>query len=387
MGNLTLPPREVWKQVRREMDEKHFAHGWYGLNKNSVCARVRRVRGSMNFGDAFCTVENTSFAMMQDTDRPFLQHHSVIPDRTNPGVWQRLMVFGNPTLFGLLMAVAVDLYIDATFDCCPNPFYQCLIIMCFDRATSMYVPVLYCLMTHKTQELYWHALNQVIVISNWKLKVRSYTTDFEKAIINSCEHQFPEGFHVGCFFHLKQAWRRYLITKCGFLREEISLAMMRGVLDILTILPFGDIEPFGIPYVRSVVEEGVSAENKKKWDRFWEYFASTWLGSYKVTSWNICGQDNKYKELMNRTNNGLERYNKRFNGLFDGRKPTLLEFVQIVESESREQAQMMDDVRRNNIQRAVREETSIPHVPSEYHAFKKAVLQKKRARKPRKQHT
>ena len=38
-------------------------------------------------------------------------------------------------------------------------------------------------------------------------------------------------------------------------------------------------------------------------------------------------------DLVNRTNNGLERYNRHFNGLFN-KKPSLLEFVQIVEEEN-----------------------------------------------------
>ena len=35
-------------------------------------------------------------------------------------------------------------------------------------------------------------------------------------------------------------------------------------------------------------------------------------------------------KMVNRTNNVLECYNKRFNGLFD-KQPTIIEFVQIVE--------------------------------------------------------
>ena len=38
---------------------------------------------------------------------------------------------------------------------------------------------------------------------------------------------------------------------------------------------------------------------------------------------------------MNRANNGPERYTHSFNGLFEGHNPSLIEFVQIVEKESR----------------------------------------------------
>jgi len=123
---------------------------------------------------------------------------------------------------------------------------------------------------------------------------------------------FPEGFHVGCLFHLKQAWRRYLITKLGFLAEQIKLAMMVGVLDLLCMIPQDEVEDFGIPYVRSVIEYGLSKAEIKKWDLFWEYFTKTWISI--LDSWNICLEDGSYKNLMNRTNNGLERGISRLQG-------------------------------------------------------------------------
>ena len=285
----------------------------------------------MNFGDSFRTIESSEYSMMTDSKRRFLQSHLIISHPDDPSVWQRLMVFGNPSLFGLLQASSVDLYIDATFDCCPHPFYQCLIIMVFDRMTSCYVPVLYILMTHKTQELYWHAMQAVIVISEWRLNVRSYTTDFERAIINSCQHQFAPGFHVGCFFHLKQAWRRQLISKLGFLKEQLRVPMSSGVLDLLTVLPQDEVESIGIPYVRSVIEENADAATIQKWDRFWDYFESTWLPI--LDNWDISLAEDDYKDLINRTNNGIESYNKRHSGLFDGDKPTLLEFAKTTEKE------------------------------------------------------
>ena len=42
--------------------------------------------------------------------------------------------------------------------------------------------------------------------------------------------------------------------------------------------------------------------------------------------------------MVNRTNNTLDFYNKRFNGLLD-KQPTLLEFVQIIEKETQFQAE------------------------------------------------
>ena len=196
------------------MDAKYNSR-WTGAQKDQICERIRATQRELNYGNIFRTVENTSYCMMIDSVRLFLQHHLCIPDPKKPSESQHVMVFGNPTMFGLLRTKGVDVSVDATF-LVPHPFYQCLIFMVFDTGTSVYVPILYILMTHKSQELYWHAPSQVLVLSNWKINVNSYTSDFERAIMNTLRFHFSEGFHNACLFHWKQAIRRYLITKIGF---------------------------------------------------------------------------------------------------------------------------------------------------------------------------
>ena len=91
--------------------------------------------------------------------------------------------------------------------------------------------------------------------------------------------------------------------------------------------------------------------------------------------WNICGQDGKYKDVMNRTNNGLERYNRRFNGLFD-KQPSLMEFVEIVEKESRMMAQRLEDIRKGREGRPSYKGVTIPEIPEGYDTFKKNAIKK-----------
>ena len=366
--SLTIQPAKIWEQTKANMDEE-YPNGWTGVKKTSITARVPKIRSQMNGGDAFCTLQNSTYALMTDTDRPFLQHNGVYPNFKTPGTFERILVFGNPSHFGLLQLTNLDIYIDATFDCCPCPFYQCLIVMAFHQETNVYVPLLYILMTSKTQELYCHALNHVVSLSDWKLHVNSYTSDFELAIMNSCKLIFGrESFHIGCLFHLKQAWRRHLITKLGFLAEEVALAMKVGVLDLLCIIPPNEIREFGIPFVRLIVEEDLSAAAIAKWDIFWIYFDKQWMS--KVDNWNICNEDGSYKKFMNRTNNGLESYNRRFNGLFTKLHPSLIEFAEIVEKESRYYATKLDDIRHGKENRPKYAEKTIPNIPAEYTAYK-----------------
>ncbi len=238
--SLGLRPSDIWNKVKKAMDDQHGE--WLGHTRNYILDRVRRMCAEMNYGDTFRTIENKEYSLMTNSELPFLHNHTSIPHPDEPGVLQRIMVFANPALLHHLMADSVDLFIDATFKCCPHPFLQCLIVMCFDRATNYYVPVMYILMTHKNQGLYWYAFSQILILSDWKLQVRSYTCDFEMAMINTGKDVFQDCFHVGCLFHLKQAWRRYLITKIGFLPEQIGYAMRSCVLDLLTVISPDKIE-------------------------------------------------------------------------------------------------------------------------------------------------
>jgi hypothetical protein len=80
------------------------------------------------------------------------------------------------------------------------------------------------------------------------------------------------------------------------------------------------------------------------------------------------GPDGTFFDVVNRTNNYLERYNCHFNGLFN-KRPSLLEFVQIIEKESRFQDQKLNDIRYGRRKEVEREEQTIPIVPVAYTDF------------------
>ena len=122
-------------------------------------------------------------------------------------------------------------------------------------------------------------------------------------------------------------------------------AMQFGMLDLLCILPHAEVEEYGIPYLRSILEKDASKKDIDKWQAFWDYFLRQWMPI--LWRWNICemeGPDGTFFDYVNRTNYGLERYNRHFNSLFN-KRPSLLEFVQIVERESRFQDQKLNDIR------------------------------------------
>ena len=60
----------------------------------------------------------------------------------------------------------------------------------------------------KLEALYWHALHQVFVASDWNLYPKSATFDFEQGLINAVQHQFDESEINGYLFHWRQALRK-----------------------------------------------------------------------------------------------------------------------------------------------------------------------------------
>jgi hypothetical protein len=144
--NLTMQPDSVWTIVKKEMDDKYNGT-WSGLYKSQVIELVRKSRRKLGLGDTISTVNDTkNYWLMSDMTRPFLQHSGVWPHPDGSGEYMRTMVFGNPALISLLKNIQLDIFVNATFDCVPSPFYQCLIVMVYHNKTSMFVPVLYALL-------------------------------------------------------------------------------------------------------------------------------------------------------------------------------------------------------------------------------------------------
>ncbi|RAW43258.1 hypothetical protein PC110_g577 [Phytophthora cactorum] len=77
----------------------------------------------------------------------------------------------------------------------------------------------------------------------------------------------------GCLFHFKQAIRRRM-QKLHIPTNEIPVAMGRGVLNLLTILPHDQIDPQGIDHVTSRLKAELDQRNYDYSDDKWELFGS-----------------------------------------------------------------------------------------------------------------
>ena len=140
-------------------------------------------------------------------------------------------------------------------------------------------------------------------------------------------------------------------------------------MNFLCILSY-DLIPKGIQYVRRKMDEGYL---KSKFDEFWVYFNKNWMrktrhfqdktGLYLFTSWNIShlidskGKLVKDEEGMNiavnRTNNPLERFNRRMNDDIPIH-PSMSVFVDGIKRISNEYVDVMNATRMQKGRKQVR---------------------------------
>ena len=110
--------------------------------------------------------------------------------------------------------------------------------MGFHHENSVYVPLMYVLMSGKTEWLYRQSLQMCIQICTTKGKLNPFavTCDFEKGLHNTVRFMFA-GVHVnGCLFHWKQAICRHM-KALRIKKLHIEMMMTPNVLDILTVIP------------------------------------------------------------------------------------------------------------------------------------------------------
>ena len=152
--------------------------------------------------------------------------------------------------------------------------------------------------------------------------------------------------------------------------------MWENSLEVLTVINPSEIKWKGIPFVRSIVDDGLDHEDMEKMEKFRAYFDKFLLKSpCFIVTWNIFGHYKNELVKLQWTNNGLERYNGTLNSKFQG-KQSLLSFITVLEVEAREQVTKLDKIHNGNIVNKkrkrverVNENDLALKIPSFYHIF------------------
>lgn len=341
---LAVTANEIWRRVNEEFYVGQERAVLYGLTRDQVTSRVFRTRRLHFGGDIHGQIEVPPLALVDGTTMNFFNFHYSYREGEE---LHRIIGWAHPTLLQLLKYRRTTLFVDGTFRCVPRPFHQCVVIMCHDRASGCYVPVFYALATGRSQTIYWNIFHFVIVATDHRLDAESITCDYEGALLAAIRDQLPHATINGCLFHWKQAIRKR-IKQLRIGDVEASIAMERGSVDMLTVIPVDQVETRGIPFVKRYVqrrcqEEGVTY-SARKWGDFWRYFERTWLAMFPAELWNVHGINHA---VINRTNNPLERFNRELNAAFGTPHPNLPRFVAVINAISTQRVQLLADIQAN----------------------------------------
>ena len=377
--DITLTPDEIWRKVTTNFGERAKNAGsatYKGMTRTQVYARVQYLRRMSTQKHIYNDILNPPLGLVTNSDRFFFNNQIIGIDtraKVPPYRTESAVSWANPALLGILQIPNIHLFVDGTFRSVPKGFAHCFIVMAYDNTTKAYVPIMYTLMTSMTEYAYTNLLHNLIVASDYKLNPSSITCDFEVALRNAIKDQFPGATINGCLFHFKQACRRYLIEKIKFNHDQIKVAMNKEEgIELLTKIPHDEIRWKGIPFVRSIIEDDLSEEEVEKWDAFWKYFDTQWMRCIAV--WSLLDENGEFPDIQNRTNNPIERYNKKMNQIFETPHPSMKKFVTLIELEATRQVVRLDNIRHGRNGTTIEPVEINQTIPDSYIAFEPPVL-------------
>ncbi|KAE8909486.1 hypothetical protein PF003_g5890 [Phytophthora fragariae] len=359
--HVAWPVRRVWEELQRRFYSTDNPDVVRGLSEQQVTGRVHHARRQHYSGNVHGSIEIPPLALALDEAVTFFQFHCITPHRDDLTKPTRLLGWAHPALVALLRYHGTTLFVDGTFRCVPSGYAQCVVFMVHDRASGVFVPVFYVLSTSRTADSYWDMIHFIVQATDQQIEPAEIVCDFEAALMDSLQTQFPNAIVLGCLFHMKQALRRAM-KRYAIPEEECLIAMTHGVLDTLTVIQHDHIER-GIKLVkREIKRRCVVADvtySAAKWGEFWGYFERTWLEQYSIEVWNVFGLDN---ELIARTNNPLDRFNRELNSRFPTPHPSMATFVTVIKTISQEYVRRVANVPRGRARRVAREVIQLSEV-------------------------
>ncbi|OWZ18743.1 hypothetical protein PHMEG_0007109 [Phytophthora megakarya] len=173
-------------------------------------------------------------------------------------------------------------FVGGTFSCVPTEYAQCVVFM-------------YCQL--------WGQLQ----VTDQSIEPAEVVRDFELVLMNTLQTQFPNS---------------------AIPEEECHIAITRVVLDTLTAIEHEQVK-------RDIYETELSlfdiTYSTEKWGNVWSYFERAYLVLFTVDEWNVHEFNN---ELIARTNNPIQRFNRELNTRFATPHPSMGTFVTAINQDA-----------------------------------------------------
>ncbi|EGZ24005.1 hypothetical protein PHYSODRAFT_480393 [Phytophthora sojae] len=94
----------------------------------------------------------------------------------------------------------------------------------------------------------------------------------------------------------------------------------------------------------------------------------TWMRTYGPSTWNV-NTIAEAVDIVNRTNNALERFNRTLNESFTTSHPSLLTFVDVIKTKSQNYVDLIEDIRHQRQQPPDHANLARVEVPDDYLRF------------------
>ena len=172
--NMSMPPKKIHLQVLKDMEMKHNV--FRSASNTKIINRIKNARTRMNGNDIFRTIESENLSKMKNSNLFFLHFNLSFPNEYD-GKLERILGFGNPALFRCLGGNR-RIFIDGTFKIVPKPFYQCLIVMVFNKQTDSFVLVFYILLTSKLNKF----IGLFVENHNYQALIKWFRNDLEGSV-------------------------------------------------------------------------------------------------------------------------------------------------------------------------------------------------------------
>lgn len=234
----------------------------------------------------------------------------------------RILIFSTDSNLRIL-ANSAKIWMDGTFKSVPGLFSQLYVIHAMPHQGLM-TALVYCLLPSKSQAVYRRVF-QLLRNSMTNLGLQfipdEVNIDFEDAVRQAVNVEFPNVDIVGCYFHYTQCLYRKILElglaapykENGgnnelrqWVRQHAALALM----------------PLNI--VRVLHEQLRLNPPNYNIAEFSDYFQQTWLGRWTPNFWN------HYARTGPRTNNHLEGFHSKLNKCFQHPHPNIFIFLECI---------------------------------------------------------
>ena len=193
-----------------------------------------------------------------------------------------------------ILSEVEDVYFDGTFYTVPSQFYQLWTI--FARFQRHVLPVIHCILTSKSEELYTAILAKVHEFIPQLMPIHGMSV-WEKGARNAVKKQFQGSYLRGCYFHYSQSiWRK--VQKLGLSNVYHSNQKFRALIRAFMSLPFLPADQILSTYIQLELEDILlSADDLTKLTILKKYMRKQWINGVPNNELSIFNSQHK-------TNNG-----------------------------------------------------------------------------------